>query len=146
MRADPADRRFLTTLVWPGEGAGRAHRGGLDIVAAEPPVLIAGDATDPAVLARAARCATRGDARRHHPGVLPHIPREGRERLFAALEALRGGVDHDRPAALHDRWHPAVDAATWGGSCSAWTAPLAAVDPLGAFVEWRAGGERWGRG
>ena len=50
------DRRFLTTLVWPGE-EGRAQRieAALDIVAADPPLIVRGDATDPAVLAASRR-------------------------------------------------------------------------------------------
>nr|BFF12333.1 hypothetical protein GCM10025699_36360 [Microbacterium flavescens] len=53
--ADPGDRAFLTALVWPGE-TGRAERieAALDVVAADPPALITGDASDPAVLDAAA--------------------------------------------------------------------------------------------
>ena len=42
------------------------------------------------------------------------------------------------PPALHEAWHPAIDAAEWDGFVLARDGrPLAAVDPLGAFVEWR---------
>jgi hypothetical protein len=140
--SDPADRRFLTTLVWPGEH-GRSARieAALDIVAADPPVMIAGDASDPAVLHAAAALAP-ADATLviTTPGVLPHIPRAGRERLIAAVRDLDGVWISIDPPGLHDAWVPRVDPKTWGGFVLGRDGvPLAAVDPLGGFVEWRAG-------
>ncbi|MEU1972910.1 DUF2332 domain-containing protein [Microbacterium sp. NPDC019599] len=142
---DAADRRFLTTLVWPGE-EGRAERidAALDIVAADPPEILGGDATDPDVLAALAARAPR-DARLviTTPGVLPHVPRAGRERLIAAIQATDAVWITIDPPGLHDAWHPAIDASTWNGFVLALDArPLAAVDPLGAFVEWRTGESR----
>ena len=62
-------------LVWPGE-EGRAARieAALDIAAADPPILVRGDATEPDVLAALAALAPR-DATLviTTPGVLPHI-------------------------------------------------------------------------
>ncbi len=146
--ADAADRRFLTSLVWPGEH-GRAARiaAALDIAAADPPRLIAGDASDPHVLARAAAAAPAGATLVvTTPGVLPHIPRAGRERLLSALHDLDAVWISIDPPGLHDAWHPAVDPATWGGFVLGRDGvPLAAVDPLGASVEWRAG-DRLARG
>ncbi len=140
--ADPADRRFLTTLVWPGE-VGRAARieAALDIVAAEPPVLLRGDASDPDVLRDAAERAPR-DATLvvTTPGVLPHVPRPARERLIATLGELDIVWITIDPPGLHDAWVPALDAGSWGGFVLGRDGvPLAAVDPLGASVEWRAG-------
>lgn len=139
---DRADRLFLTSLVWPGE-AGRAARieGALDIAAADPPLLIAGDASDPEVLRRAAALAPR-DATLvvTTPGVLPHIPRAGRERLIAAVRELDAVWISIDPPGLHDAWDPPVEPAGWGGFVLGIDGvPLAAVDPLGGFVEWRAG-------
>jgi hypothetical protein len=142
-RAD--DRRFLTSLVWPGErGRGDRIAAALDIAAAEPPLLVAGDASDPGVLRRAAALAP-SDATLvvTTPGVLPHIARAGRERLVEAvlgLEAVWVTID---PPALHAaspwEWRPPVDPATWGGFVLGRDRrALAAVDPLGAFVHWRA--------
>lgn len=140
--ADPADRRFLTSLVWPGE-AGRADRvsAALDIAAADPPLLIEGDASAPGVLADAAARAPGGAALViTTPGVLPHIARAGRERLLAAIRELDAVWISIDPPGLHDAWHPTVDAARWGGFVLGRDGvPLAAVDPLGASVEWRAG-------
>lgn len=140
---DAEDRRFLLSLVWPGE-QGRAARieAALDIAAADPPLLVAGDATDPAVLGGlAARAPSGATLVVTTPGVLPHIPRAGRERLFetiAAMDAVWVSID---PPALHTQWRPAVDPTAWGGFVLGRDGvPLAAVDPLGAFVEWRAGG------
>jgi len=143
--ADADDRRFLTSLVWPGE-SGRAERTGaaLDIVAAEPPLLMAGDASDPAVLhAAAARAPEGATLVVTTPGVLPHIPRAGRERLLDAVAALgsrrRAVWITIDPPALHQRWRPPVDPGTWGGFVLGRDGqPLAAVDPLGAFAHWRA--------
>ena len=138
---DASDRAFLGTLVWPGE-RGRAERieAALDIAAADPPRIVAGDASDPEVLrALAAEAPAGATLVVTTPGVLPHIPRAGRDRLLAALEALPAVWISIDPPGLHRAWHPPVDPETWGGfvlGCDA--RPLAAVDPLGAFVEWRA--------
>lgn len=139
--ADPDDRRFLTSLVWPGE-PGRVERieAALGVVAADPPLLRAGDASDPQVLRHAAGLAPR-DATLvvTTPGVLPHIPRAGRERLIATVQALDAVWITIDPPSLHEAWAPPVDGAAWGGFVLGRDAvPLAAVDPLGAFVHWRA--------
>ncbi|WP_235565704.1 DUF2332 domain-containing protein [Microbacterium sp. Root166] len=140
--ADADDRRFLTTLVWPGE-EGRAARveAALDVVAADPPLLIAGDASDPDVLRAAAGLAPAGVTLVvTTPGVLPHIPRAARERLLATLQALAAVWITIDPPGLHQGWRTPVDADAWGGFVLGKDGvPLAAVDPLGASVEWRAG-------
>jgi len=139
--ADDGDRRFLTALAWPGE-EGRVARieAALDIVAADPPVLITGDASDPATLRAAAELAPSGATLVvTTPGVLPHVPRAGRERLLAALRTLDAVWISIDPPGLHDAWRPPVDPSTWGGFVLGRDGvPLAAVDPLGASVEWRA--------
>ncbi|KAF2413140.1 hypothetical protein B1729_11320 [Microbacterium sp. B35-04] len=139
--ADAGDRRFLTSLVWPGE-VGRAARIGaaLDIVAADPPLLLAGDASDPEVLRTAAALAPAGATLVvTTPGVLPHIPRAGRERLIDAVRKLDAVWITIDPPGLHERWNGAVDPGTWGGFVLGRDGePLAAVDPLGGFVHWRA--------
>ncbi len=146
--ADPGDRAFLTALVWPGE-TGRAERieAALDVVAADPPALITGDASDPAVLdAAAARTPGGATLVVTTPGVLPHIPRAGRERLLAALRELDSVWISIDPPGLHDAWRPAVSAESWGGFVLGRDGvPLAAVDPLGASVEWRGGEAPVGR-
>src|SRR5690606_24655635 len=128
--ADADDRAFLTSLVWPGE-KGRVARieAALDIVAAEKPLLIAGDASDPAVLQAAAAQAPRGATLVvTTPGVLPPAPGAGRERLVAALRDLAAVWLSIDPAGLHDAWEPPVDPASWGGFVlSRDGVPLAAV-------------------
>jgi len=140
--SDPEDRRFLLSLVWPGE-EGRARRieAALDIVGADPPLLVRADATDAGVLeSMAARAPAGATLVVTTPGVLPHIPRAGRERLFAILEALNAVWVSIDPPGLHDQWQPHVDPEAWGGFVLGRDRiPLAAVDPLGASVEWRAG-------
>lgn len=142
--ADAADRRFLTALVWPGE-EGRAARveAALDLVATDPPLLVAGDASDPDVLAAtAARAPCDATLVVTTPGVLPHIPRAGRERLLetlAAMDAVWISID---PPGLHDAWAPPIDPAAWGGFVLGVDGvAVAAVDPLGGSVVWRAGAE-----
>lgn len=142
---DPADRRFLTSLVWPGErGRGGRILAALDIVAADPPLLRAGDAADPDTLRAAAALAPpEATLVVTTPGVLPHIARPERERLVETVRGLDAVWVTIDPPGLHSAaswaWQPAVDPATWGGFVLGVDGrALAAVDPLGAFVRWRA--------
>jgi hypothetical protein len=139
---DPLDRRFLTSLVWPGE-TGRADRisAALDVAAADPPLLIEGDASAPGVLRGAAALAPAGATLVvTTPGVLPHIARAGRELLLAAVRELDAVWISIDPPGLHDAWDPPVDPAHWSGFVLGRDGvPLAAVDPLGASVEWHPG-------
>ncbi|MFG6491222.1 DUF2332 family protein [Microbacterium sp. P03] len=139
--ADAADRRFLTTLAWPGE-QGRAARidAALEVAASDPPLLVRGDATDRAVLEAVAEQAPRqATLVITTPGVLPHIPREGRGRLIDAVRSLPARWVTIDPPTLHSEWHPAIDASRCHGFVLGLDGvPLAAVDPLGGFVEWRA--------
>ena len=144
---DPADRRWLEGLVWPGEqGRVERVRAALDIAAADPPQLLAGDAADllPEVAARVRRAAPDATLVVTTPGVLAHVPRAGRERIIAAAEREGRWITLDAPA-LHDAWHPAIDEASWpGGFALALDGEvLAAVDPLGGWIRWRT--ERRGR-
>ncbi|WP_439591981.1 DUF2332 family protein [Microbacterium sp.] len=129
--ADPADRRFLTTLVWPGE-PGRQDRieAALDVATADPPRMWRGDAADAAVLDAAIAAAPDGVTLVvTTPGVLPHIPRIARERLLGMLR--------DRDLVWISIDPPGVHGA--GFALSRDGDPLADVDPLGASLEWRAG-------
>jgi len=135
---DAADRRFLRALVWPGE-EGRSARidAALDIAAADPPLLVAGDATDPDVLRALAERAPAGATLVvTTPGVLPHIPRAGRERLIATIRGLDARWITIDPAGLHDAWTLPVGA-DGGFVLGLDGRPLAEVDPLGASVVWR---------
>ncbi|MET0781088.1 MAG: DUF2332 domain-containing protein [Microbacterium sp.] len=140
--SDAEDRRFLVSLVWPGE-QGRAERieAALEVAAADPPALVRGDATDPDVLMTlAARAPADATLVVTTPGVLPHIPRAGRERLLAMIAAMDAVWITIDPPSLHRHWRPPIDPAAWRGFVLGRNGiPLAAVDPLGAFVEWRPG-------
>ena len=136
------DRDWLTGLVWPGE-TGRAERisAALDVVAADPPLLVAGDALDgiDALAALAPRGATLVVTT---PGVLVHIPRERREALIARIRSLPARWITIDPPALHDAWRPPLDAGGWPGFVVALDGDVrAAADPLGAWWEWRASDE-----
>ena len=109
--ADPADRRFLTTLVWPGEdGPSGTDRGGTGHRGRRAAAAHRGRRIRPRRAPRRRRPRSRGrDARRDDAGVLPHIPRAGRERLIAAVRALDAVWISIDPPGLHDAWRPAVD-------------------------------------
>lgn len=133
------DRAWLTGLVWPGE-TGRFERisAALDVAVADPPDLFEGDAAD--TLASVAALAPPDAALVvTTPGVLAHVPRAGRQRIIAVAQAAGRWITIDAPS-LHDAWHPAIDSAAWPAGAFALALDggvLAAVDPLGRFVEWR---------
>ena len=142
--ASDTDRRFLTSLVWPGE-EGRRERivAALDVVREEPPTLISGDAAaDGALVEVAAESPADATLVITTPGLLPHIPRAGRIALFDQIDAVVSARPSTHwisidPPGLHDRW--GADAASWPGFVLGMdNRALAVVDPLGAWVEWRA--------
>ncbi len=139
--ADAVDRAFLEALVWPGE-TGRAERirAALDIAASDPALLVRGDATDADALhALAARAPSGARLVVTTPGLLPHVPRAGRERLLAAVSELAATWVTIDPPGLHDAWHPPLDAAEWPAFVLGVDGlAVASVDPLGGSVEWRA--------
>jgi len=133
------DRAWLRALVWPGED-GREERiaAALDIAAADPPLLVAGDAV--AEVERLARSApSEATLVITTPGVLVHIPRAGREELLARIAGLSARWITLDPPALLDVWEPPVAAESWPGFVVALDGRVrAAADPLGARWEWRA--------
>ncbi len=134
----PRDRAWLEGLVWPGE-TGRTERitAALDIAAADPPVLVRGDAGEQ--IETIAASAPQGAALViTTPGVLAHIPWAARQELIAKVLALPARwITIDAPS-LHDAWRPPVDAATWPGFVVALDGAVrAAADPLGRWWEWR---------
>lgn len=138
---DPADRSFLTSLVWPGE-TGRAARieAALDIVADNPPILRRGDVTQAGVIAQAAATAPNGATLVvTTPGVLPHIDRAGRARLIEEIRRTGAPWISIDPPGLGLEGVEPVDAGSWGSGFVLRRdgSALAAVDPLGASVAWR---------
>ncbi|MCJ1708750.1 DUF2332 family protein [Microbacterium sp. VKM Ac-2923] len=132
------DRAWLTGLVWPGE-EGRRERidAALDIAAADPPVLVAGDGADalPALAAEAPRDATLVVTT---PGVLAHVPGARRAAIIAAARTAGRWITLDAPA-LHDGWTRRVESVRGGFSLALDGDVLAEVDPLGAWVAWHPG-------
>lgn len=138
---DAADRAWLTGLVWPGERE-RVERvaAALDIAAADPPLLVAGDAVEvlPALAARAPSDATLVVTT---PGVLAHVPRVRRGALIDAARRAGRWITIDEPG-LHDGWRGMPD--PWPGrfALALDGEVLASVDPLGGSVEWLHGSRR----
>lgn len=138
--AAPETAAWLTGLVWPGE-TGRAARvrDALDIAAADPPLLVAGDGAT--VLAEVAEAAPAGATLVvQTPGVLAHVPWAARHDLIAAARGAGRWITLDAPA-LHEGWGSGSELDGWpGGFALALDGDvLAAADPLGGWLEWRAG-------
>jgi hypothetical protein len=136
---DERDRRWLRGLVWPGE-SGREERidAALDIAAADPPLLVAGDALArvDAIAALAPKDATLVVTT---PGVLVHVPRADRNELVERISRLDARWITIDPPGVLDVWEPAVDARAWPGFVVALDGRVrAAADPLGRWWEWRA--------
>lgn len=135
---DEGDRAWLTGLVWPGE-EGRRERitAALDIAAADPPLLVAGDgaAALPALAALAPRDATLVVTT---PGVLAHVPRRHRGDVIAAARATGRWITLDA-AGLHDAWRETPVLRPGGFALALDGEVLAGVDPLGAWVAWHPG-------
>lgn len=135
---NPDDRAWIEGLVWPGEeGRGERIAAALDLVAADPPRMFAGDAVD--LLAEVAAEAPAGAALVvTTPGVLAHVPRVRRRDLIDRARSLGRWITLDAPG-LHDGWtttpapRPGVFALALDGDV------LAHVDPLGGSVAWLAG-------
>ncbi|MCM3780071.1 DUF2332 domain-containing protein [Microbacterium hydrocarbonoxydans] len=137
---DAGDRRWLRSLVWPGE-EGREERveAALDIASADPPVMLQGDALER--LDELVRAAP-SDATLviTTPGVLVHIPRATRTALVDRIRALSARWVTIDPPTLLDVWEPPVAGDEWRGFVVALDGRVrAAADPLGRWWEWRAG-------
>lgn len=132
---DAADRAWLETLVWPGEDE-RAERiaAAADIVAADPPLLIAGDAAQRLgeLVASAPRQVTLVITT---PGVLVYLPREARQALISGIRSSGARWVTIDPVRLHEGWL-GVDGAFAVGLDGD---QVADADPLGRWWEWRAG-------
>lgn len=134
------DRAWLMNLVWPGEeGREERIRAALDIAAADPPILVAGDGAEalPALAARAPRDATLVVTT---PGVLAHVPGAHRGAVMNAARAAGRWITLDAPA-LHDGWTHRVESVRGGFSLALDGDVVAEADPLGAWVAWHPGSD-----
>ncbi|SJN15315.1 hypothetical protein FM104_00135 [Microbacterium esteraromaticum] len=135
---DADDRRWLETLIWPGEHD-RAARiaGAIEIAAADPPLLCAGDAAErlDEIAASAPADATLVVTT---PGVLVYLPRMQRHALIDRIRSLDARwITIDQPK-LHDAWQPAIDAREFRGCAVAVDGRVCAdANPLGRWWEWR---------
>jgi hypothetical protein len=86
--ADATDVRWLESLVWPEQMERLVRiRSAVAIAHADPPLLVAGDATD-ALAGLAARAPRDATLVVISSGVLVYVARAGRERFVEAVEAL----------------------------------------------------------
>lgn len=137
---DAQARAWVEALIWPGE-RDRAQRiaAAIDVVAADPPMLVAGDALDEldALVASAPPEATLVITT---PGVLVYLPRARRLELIERIRAHDARwVTIDHPG-LHDGWHPTIDPSSFSGFAVALDGRVYAdADPLGRWWEWRGG-------
>lgn len=130
------DAAWLKSLVWTGE-TGREERiaAAVEVVAADPPIMIAGDAADG--LDRALDLTPR-DATVvvTTPGVLPFLPRARREDLIARVGAADvRWITLDAPG-LHDAWIDDRPLPDDGFVLALDGHVLGSADPLGAWVRW----------
>ncbi|BDZ37540.1 hypothetical protein GCM10025863_01540 [Microbacterium suwonense] len=125
------DRAWVDTLTWPGEHQ-RAERiaAAVDIVSADPPRLLAGDAA--ARLAELTASAPRGATLViSTPGMLVYLPRDAREELIHRIRATGARWVTIDPARVHEGWGEDGFAVGLDGHA------IADADPLGRWWEWR---------
>ncbi|MBY6061693.1 DUF2332 domain-containing protein [Microbacterium esteraromaticum] len=138
---DTEDRAWMDALIWPGERE-RAARiaAAIDIVAADPPLLVAGDAIER--LEQLASAAPP-DATLviSTPGMLVYLPRAERETLIERIQRMDARwITIDHPG-LHDGWKPPIRVEDFRGFAVALDGRVCAdADPLGRWWEWRTDG------
>jgi hypothetical protein len=136
---DDDDVRWLSCLVWPGEGD-REQRLAAAVASArrDPPALYRGDlVTDlPALAARAPDEATLVI---YHTSVLVYVPPPGRRQFAAAVRTLPAvWLSNEAPGVV-----PGTDLPAWHGDpfvnvLAGDGAPLAVTDSHGAWLRWLA--------
>lgn len=138
---DVDDRRWMQSLIWPGETQ-RAERiaGAIAIAQEDPPLLLTGDAEARLddLLASSPEGATPVIMT---PGMLVYLPRASRTSLIDRIR-LSGArwVTIDAPG-LHDGWLSPVGPASFDGFAVALDGRvLSDADPLGRWWEWRTDG------
>ncbi len=132
------DVRWLSCLVWPGEGD-REQRLAAAIAAArrDPPVIHRGDLlTDlPALAARAPADATLVV---YHSAVLAYVTPAGRQRFAAAVRGLPGSwLSNEGPGVLPGISVPACAGAPFVLARDG-RVPLALTDSHGTWLQWLA--------
>ncbi|GAA3942012.1 DUF2332 domain-containing protein [Microbacterium soli] len=134
----PEGRAWMTALIWPGEHE-RAARiaAATDIVVADPPLLVAGDAAEK-LDELVASAPPRATLVITTPGMLVYLPREARAALMRSIRRTRARWITIDPARLHDGWDAAAED---GFVLGVDGAAVADADPLGRWWEWRTGGD-----
>ncbi|MGV8886348.1 MAG: DUF2332 domain-containing protein [Microbacteriaceae bacterium] len=139
--AEPADALWLETLIWPEQHERRERlRAAMQIVRADPPLLVQGDATD-ALADLAALAPAHATLVVVSAGVLVYLVRAERERFAAAVRGIgaywlsleAAGLFPDiadqvgaaRPGPLEGKFALSLD------DCA-----LALAGPHGQFIDW----------
>lgn len=133
---DDADLAWIHAQIWPGEHDREARiAAAVGIAAADPPLLLAGDARQrlDELASAAPRDATLVVTT---PGVLVYLPRAQREALIRDIRATAARWVTIDPARLHEGWRAGDDDAFAVGLDGR---QVADADPLGRWWEWRAG-------
>jgi len=138
---DAGGRAWLESLTWPGEHERAARIAvAIEIAAADPPLLVAGDALD-RLDAAVALAPPDAELVITTPGVLVYLPRAQRGQLIERIRQHDARwITIDQPG-LHDGWKTPLDAAAFSGFAVALDGEVCAdADPLGRWWEWRAAG------
>ena len=142
--SDVSDARWLETLVWPEQHERLARlRAAMDVVRADPPLLVRGDATS-ALASLAAQAPADATLVVISSGVLVYLVRAEREAFVAAVRSLDARWLSLEAAGLFPDLAAQVTQATGLDSLDGRFAlalddrALALVGPHGQFVEWFA--------
>jgi len=140
--SDPSDARWLETLIWPEQNERLARlRGAMEVMRADPPLLVQGDATS-ALASLAAQAPADATLVVISSGVLVYLVRAEREAFASAVRSLDARWLSLEAAGLFPAIAAQVTRATGLESLDGRFAlalddrALALVGAHGQFVEW----------
>ncbi|GAB1824234.1 DUF2332 domain-containing protein [Herbidospora sp. RD11066] len=132
---DPAERRWLECLVWPGEDTRRDRlRTALAIAAERPPRLVEGDATE-ALPALVEEARNHGTVVVYHSAMLPYLTPEARDRFVDLVTGLGvRWISNEGTPRLPRFRIPDPDRLTFVTALDG--VPKALTDPHGSWLRW----------
>ncbi|WP_061289392.1 DUF2332 domain-containing protein [Herbidospora cretacea] len=132
---DPAERRWLECLVWPGEDARRDRlRAALAVAAADPPRLVRGDVAEtlPGLVEEA---AGHGTVVVCHSALLPYLTPGARDRFVDLVTGLGvRWISNEGTPRLPHFGIPAGDRLAFVTALDG--VPKALTDPHGSWLRW----------